>query len=603
MHARLNAGRLLVMASVCFASACASTDHPTQPASMTPTTTKTSPGPFHVAAATVTAPAAPLVYVALPPDSIPTGISATINDPRTGSSVTVTMVNGGFDPVAVSALVGDTLRVTVQTSGAPLSFDIPVPEYDPPIVVRTDPVPVKRDVPLNATIVVVFSQPIRVATLTSSSMQLRLGGMPVAGQLSFTDDSNLIAQFVPTAPLVAGASYELVVTQAVEDWNGNPLKAGVTVTFTTVPPVLTGLVFTSVSAGWDTACGLTQAGAAYCWGQNNTGNFQTGLRATAPRPYPVPGGLVFTTLSVGTYHTCGLVSSGAAYCWGSNLVGELGDGTTNDSATPVAVAGGLTFSMISAGLQHTCGLTQVGKAYCWGYNAAGELGDADVANANRSTPTPVAGGFVFTVVSAGTSHTCGLLVTGAAMCWGFNILGWQGEFPGNVTMPVAIGGGLAFTALSAGENLTCGLVASGAAYCWGDNYSGQLGTDAPATSVTPVAVGGGLTFASVRAGGSEDFTIFSIDGPHACGVTVGGAAYCWGDNSYGALGNGTTTSSSAPVAVAGGLSFSSVTAGGAYNCGRTRDGVVYCWGANTVSQLGDGTTTTSSVPVKVAGQP
>ena len=98
--------------------------------------------------------------------------------------------------------------------------------------------------------------------------------------------------------------------------------------------------------------------------------------------------------------------------------------------------------------------------------------------------------------------------------------------------------------VSAGAYYTCGVTPSGAAYCWGDNSYDQLGNGTTTGSATPVAVSGGLTFAAVSAGSY-----------HTCGVTPSGAAYCWGGNAQGELGNGTTTNSLTPIAVSGGLTF------------------------------------------------
>ncbi|PYP20711.1 MAG: hypothetical protein DMD53_09885, partial [Gemmatimonadetes bacterium] len=96
------------------------------------------------------------------------------------------------------------------------------------------------------------------------------------------------------------------------------------------------------------------------------------------------------------------------------------------------------------------------------------------------------------------------------------------------------------------------------------------------------------TFARVSAGGS-----------HACGVTPGGAAYCWGANVNGQLGDGTTTDRLSPVAVAGGLSFAAVSAGDLHTCALTAGGAAYCWGYNGDGELGDGTTTNRLSPVLV----
>jgi alpha-tubulin suppressor-like RCC1 family protein len=83
-------------------------------------------------------------------------------------------------------------------------------------------------------------------------------------------------------------------------------------------------------------------------------------------------------------------------------------------------------------------------------------------------------------------------------------------------------------------------------------------------------------------------------------VTTAGAAYCWGANDHGQLGDGTTAFRVTPAPVAGGLTFASVTASSYYTCGVTTVGVAYCWGENLFGELGDGTTTERHIAVAVA---
>ena len=148
-----------------------------------------------------------------------------------------------------------------------------------------------------------------------------------------------------------------------------------------------------------------------------------------------------------------------------------------------------------------------------------------------------------------------------------------------------------FVQISASGGHTCGLTSRGAAYCWGENSHGELGDGTTDSSDEngPQAVIGGLKFASIsvsRDGGDN----------HTCGLTSRGAAYCWGYNGYGQLGDGTTDSSdeNGPQPVIGGLRFASISADSYYHtCGLTSRGAAYCWGYNSDGQLGDGTTTDS----------
>ncbi|MEX2157053.1 MAG: Ig-like domain-containing protein [Gemmatimonadales bacterium] len=354
------------------------------------------------------------------------------------------------------------------------------------------------------------------------------------------------------------------------------------------------ITFGSVSAGRGYTCGLTTSGAAYCWGAIYGG------------PVAVSGGFSFSALATGEAHACGLTSAGAAYCWGYNGQGQLGDVSTTSSPVPVAVAGGVSFSALAAGLYHSCGLTSAGAVYCWGWNGLGALGNGSTTNS--SIPVAVSGSFIFRALAAGGGFTCGLTSAGAVYCWGRNedaelgvgtATGPETCRPDGVsvscsTVPVAVTGGLNFNDIAAGGWHACGLTGVGAAYCWGPNDHGQLGDGSTTNSATPVAVSGGLSFSALATGMSRG---------HTCGRTSAGTAYCWGWNDYGQLGNASTTRSSTPVPVSGGLGFSGLVTSYGHTCGVTSAGAAYCWGWNASGQLGSGTTTNSNVPVKVVGQP
>jgi hypothetical protein len=174
------------------------------------------------------------VYVSLPPGSFPGGDSMVIRTRRTGLQTTAALVNGGNDPVPVVAEAGDTLDLLVYLDDQDVrQFISLVPLRRPPVIVRTDPPPARRDVPLNAVMILVFSEPIKPSTLTAASVQLSLNGVPVAGTLAFGDNAHLTVTFTPSQPLTAGSAYTLHLTQAIEDLNGEALEAPVSIGFTT----------------------------------------------------------------------------------------------------------------------------------------------------------------------------------------------------------------------------------------------------------------------------------------------------------------------------------------------------------------------------------
>jgi hypothetical protein len=194
---------------------------------------------------------ASVVYVSLSPRAIPGASSASILDQRTSSSVTVAVVDGGFDPVAVTAAAGDTLDVLVQSgtiqSG---SYRLPVHLIVSPTVVRTSPPGNKRDVSLNPAIQVVFSEPMDSASL-AGALTLTGGGGQVPGTVVIPPNGGDILQitFVPDGPLAPLTTYVLEVGTGARDRDGEALGTAVQSQFTTnaLPPDLTAPVVEIIS--------------------------------------------------------------------------------------------------------------------------------------------------------------------------------------------------------------------------------------------------------------------------------------------------------------------------------------------------------------------
>ena len=199
-------------------------------------------------------------------------------------------------------------------------------------------------------------------------------------------------------------------------------------------------------------------------------------------------------------------------CWGLNTSGQVGNGTTSGSLgqqtpVPVTLPAGVYFDSltISAGAQHTCAIEAAssvapGQAWCWGGNGVGQLGSGTMGPGSIvNAPAPVvSGGVLFSRIYAGTYHTCAIATTGQAYCWGRDDYGQLGDgtllpFGTGTVTPVPVAGGMTFRSLSVGELYTCGVTGTvgatagpstspGTIYCWGDNLFGQIGNGTAANN-------------------------------------------------------------------------------------------------------------------------
>lgn len=416
--------------------------------------------------------------------------------------------------------------------------------------------------------VVVTPNAFRVVRSDSRSLRVvaidARGDTAVSPSVSWSSSDTNVA-VVSTAGLVTTVSSGTATITAI--------SRGVSGSSTATVVVLT---LTAIATGARHTCALATDGHAYCWGDNNSLQLGSG-GALGPAPHPFPtvttSGPPFAALDAGDRHTCGLTAAGAVYCWGDGASGQLGTDSAIGTINPHPVPTVSSFARIDVGGAHGCGLDAAGTAYCWGQNYFGQTGNGD--SLNHGIPQPVAGGVMFRAIAAGSSHTCGVSTSGDTYCWGAANAQQLGTDSASQTcffsircstVPIRVADTLSAFFLSAGGDRTCvltadslaacwgagsgaptlvdsnlhlatitvgaaqscGLTAGGSAYCWGDPAGGAY------------LIPGGLTFTSIRAGTM-----------HICGLTLAGAAYCWGDNAFGQLGDGTRISSAAPVRVAG----------------------------------------------------
>jgi alpha-tubulin suppressor-like RCC1 family protein len=301
------------------------------------------------------------------------------------------------------------------------------------------------------------------------------------------------------------------------------------------PAQVSPMGWSLVSAGQTHACGIRADATLSCWGNNASGQLGSGAAGSDNQQVDLPQG-PWLGVSAGVYQTCAIKTDGGLWCWGDNTNGQLGTGNTLATAVPTQLSGA-GYSQVSARFMHTCALKQDGTMWCWGMNSNLQL--ARDSPAFLYAPAQVQDSD-WQQVTTGLYHTCGLKWNGSLWCWGGNMSGQVGnaalpaQSTSQTSTPLQVSG--TWASLSAGATHTCGIMVDGSLWCWGDNSLGQLGIGSKVSQQVPAAVTvPGLTWSQVSAGLV-----------HTCAVATDHSVWCWGKGSDGELGLGSTEDRSAP---------------------------------------------------------
>lgn len=339
-----------------------------------------------------------------------------------------------------------------------------------------------------------------------------------------------------------------------------------------------------------------------CWG-DASGGVMPGTSVTGVRdPRVISGTDNAVWVAVSEEHACAVRANGTVLCWGSQALGRIGNGSTAGSLVNVTQVPGISTAVaVTVGASHTCALLADGQVRCWGSSQYGKIGHGSTGGASTAVtqPTAVVGLSNVTEVRAGSEHTCALLATGEVWCWGRNQVGQLGDGtpPGSSSahsnVPVRVLGASNVTRLGVGFQSSCALLQDGTARCWGLNSGGQLGNGTSGTG-TNQASPSVVTDLS-------DLTGLHIGGGGGCAVRADETVSCWGHGSLRGDGTGTnglltksvvSTITNAVEVVVGG----STSSGTGYACALLHDERVRCWGRNLNGQLGDGTLTNRLTP-------
>jgi bacillolysin len=369
----------------------------------------------------------------------------------------------------------------------------------------------------------------------------------------------------------------------------------------------------SVSA--NSNCLVSYRNAGWCWGANQAGQLGTTTAVDTGNALPLKTNSGATMngiaqVAVGASHSCALTSATGVVCWGSNTFGQLGDGTTTARLGSVVTtkADGTPFSgqtAVTVGATHTCALSSADTVSCWGQNAAGQLGDGTTTRSRYPVTVRTSAGAPLNTVksiSAGSDHTCAILTNGTVWCWGNQAFGATGSavaaHRGAVQVRTATAFLTGISRISSGKQYTCALAGTAASWCWGRNSNGQLGDGTTVNRFHAVAVKiGNIPLVNLIA-------IAAGAGEHSCALGTAGQVYCWGANTTMQLGDGSTIQRTSAVGFGAAATklvgpLKDIAVGQAHSCGRTNGGAVWCWGQNTRGQLGNGSKSTTTSVVRV----
>ena len=348
--------------------------------------------------------------------------------------------------------------------------------------------------------------------------------------------------------------------------------------------------------------------AALSWGDNEFSslgdpNFP-GVRLLAPHQI----GTTSTWSSVATAadpvnfpHVTTFVvrSDGTLWGWGSNSLGQLGDGTTTAQLAPEQIGTDTNWARVVASDDevlnfHAFGIKTDGTLWGWGLNGAGVLGDG--TKTARSVPEQIGTDTHWQSIASADDHTVAIKADGTLWAWGDDSVGQLGDGrtltpPTDQLTPEQIGISQAWARVAVGPFYTLAIKMDGTLWAWGANSHSELGDGTTTDRHAPVQIGSAANWRTVVATPSQQ-------GYSTLALRTDGTIWGWGDNTYGQLGDGTTTTQPAPEQIGTDTNWASIAHGLRDTYAIKTDGTLWAWG-NQAGGFGNSPPSNLHVPSQV----
>ncbi|MCL2862085.1 MAG: leucine-rich repeat protein [Firmicutes bacterium] len=374
-----------------------------------------------------------------------------------------------------------------------------------------------------------------------------------------------------------------------------------------------------VSTGGNHSFSIDEQGNLWAWGNNYFGQLgdgyfgqlQDGTIVGRSSPIQINSGRLgnakVISISSSASHSLAIDEFGNIWAWGNNNWGQLGNGTTMRSPIPLQISAGMRFTNVLAGDGNSFALDAQGNLWAWGLNNFGQLGNGTTESSLFPTIVNTAGRINnarVVSVSTGTNHSLAIDEFGNLWAWGSNANGRLGDGTAmGRTSPVRINtagriNNARIVSISAGNGHSLAIDEFGNLWAWGLNSYGQLGDGTTTSRNSPVQI-------SIEVRG-ENVKVVSISAgnEHSLAIDEFGNLWAWGLNNYGQLGEGTTTNRLAPVQISIEVSGEnvkvvSISAGVGHSLAIDEHGNIWAWGLNNHGQLGDGTRVNKLEPVQI----